>query len=392
MKVGVIADDFTGASDIALTLAEGGMATALVTGDGPIPDCDAAVIALKSRTAPVAEAIADSLTALDRLSGAERIILKVCSTFDSTPDGNIGPVAEALGAAMGADRSLVCPAFPEAGRRVFMGHLFVGDVPLNESGMQDHPLTPMTDSDLRRVMAAQSNWPVGHVPWTSMRGGVVSMDGPGHWIADAVEEADLIAMGHAGARLMVGGSGIALGLPDALGQSGAAAPWQAATGQGLILSGSCSRATRGQVAAWSGPRREVTAAEAVEARVTPQDLVNWAAGQVDAPLIFSSADPETVRAAQSEFGTEVVSTALETLFAETAALAVAGGLGRLIVAGGETSGAVVSRLAPGALHVGPRLAAGVPALRTSEGLALALKSGNFGEVDFFQTALARMAR
>ena len=392
MKVGVIADDFTGASDIALTLSEAGLRTVLLTGPGEVPDCEAAVIALKSRTAPVAEAVADSLGALGRLGRPERVILKVCSTFDSTSDGNIGPVAEALAEALGIDRTLVCPAFPEAGRRVFMGTLFVGDVPLNESGMRDHPLTPMRDSDLRRLMAAQSRWPVAHLPWTVVRKGPeavrAALDRPGHWIADAVEEADLVSLGQAGSRLMVGGSGIALGL----GPGHARGPdWLARRGPGAVLSGSCSTATRGQGARWTGPRREVTAEEAIKRRTTAGDLADWVLAQPEPALVFSSADPETVAAVQARFGRDRASAALETLLADTAVALVEGGIARLVIAGGETSGAVVSALSPGALAVGPRLAAGVPALSTASGLALALKSGNFGGPDFFSEALRRMA-
>ena len=219
MKIGVIADDFTGASDIALTLAEGGLRTVQYVGvpEGSAGDVEAGVVALKSRTCPVEEAVAQSLAACDwlRAQGADQIIFKVCSTFDSTPDGNIGPVAGALAEAVGETHVLVCPAFPETGRSVYMGHLFVGDVLLNESGMQDHPLTPMRDADLRRVLAAQTDWAVSHLPLASVRMGndrlsaAMSALPPAMINVDAVENDDLRRIGKVAAsrRLLVGGSG-----------------------------------------------------------------------------------------------------------------------------------------------------------------------------------------
>ncbi|SLN31896.1 hypothetical protein PSA7680_01539 [Pseudoruegeria aquimaris] len=406
MKIGVIADDFTGASDIALTLAEAGMAVSQFIG---VPEgaadaaLDAGVVALKSRTAPVAEAVADSLAACDWLlaQGCEQIIFKVCSTFDSTPEGNIGPVLDALADRLGAEGVITCPAFPENGRSVYMGHLFVGDVPLNESGMQNHPLTPMTDSDLRRVLAAQSSRPVGHVPAVTVMAGAdairAALPREGHVIVDAIRDADLMEIGKAakGSALLCGGSGIALGLPANFGHSPATPAWEPVKGPGVVLSGSCSRATRGQVARYKAiaPHREISAAEAVKGEVTAEDLADWVLAQDVPPLVYSSADPEVVKAAQETFGKGVAAEAIERLFSDLAATLAARGATRIVVAGGETSGAAVQGVRAKALRIGMRLAAGVPAVRVEGGrpLAMALKSGNFGGPDFFAEALALLA-
>lgn len=407
MKIGVIADDFTGASDIALTLAEAGMRVCQFVGTPTSPaakDLDAGVVALKSRTAPVEYAIRDSLAACDwlRAQGAEQFIFKVCSTFDSTASGNIGPVLDALLDQLGAKCVIVCPAFPENGRSVYQGHLFVQDRLLNESGMQDHPLTPMRDADLRRVLAAQSTQPVNHVSsLTVMQGAAAiraALPSSGHIIVDAICDADLLQIGKAanGMSLLCGGSGIALGLPGNFGISPSEPPWDAVHGPGVILSGSCSCATRSQVDRYKpqAEHREITAADVVRGQVSAGELASWALAQNTAPLIYSSADPKVVQQAQTEFGTDRAAAAIEDLFAELAAELVSKGATRIIVAGGETSGAVVNGLKAEVLQIGPRIAAGVPAMRLpgQQPVALALKSGNFGGPDFFSEALARMER
>lgn len=404
MKIGVIADDFTGASDIALTLAEGGMIVAQFIG---VPQCaadpglEAGVVALKSRTAPCQEAIAESLAACDWLlaQGAQQIVFKVCSTFDSTPEGNIGPVLDALMARLPEGPVIVCPAFPENGRSVYQGHLFVQDRLLSESGMQDHPLTPMTDADLRRVLGAQSRHAVAHVSArTVMRGAEAiraALPASGPVIVDAIRDEDLLEIGRAasGAALLCGGSGIALGLPRNFGAGSVPPRWPGVVGKGAVLSGSCSRATRGQVMrfARTNPAREILAAEVVEGRITARMLADWALEQDDVPLLYSSADPEVVRAAQAQFGLARSAAAIEGLFADLAAELARRGVQRLVVAGGETSGAVVKGLQADVLHIGPRIAPGVPIVQPAgTGMALALKSGNFGAEDFFVTALHRM--
>ncbi|MCH2075520.1 MAG: four-carbon acid sugar kinase family protein [Rhodobacteraceae bacterium] len=396
MKLGIIADDFTGASDIALTLAEGGMPVEQYVGipSGPA-GAAAAVVSLKCRTIPAGEAVAQVLAACDWLvaQGAEQIIYKVCSTFDSTAEGNIGPVTEALAAKLGAKHVLVCPAFPENGRSVYQGHLFVGDKPLNESGMQDHPLTPMTDSDLRRVLAAQSVGDVHHIgAQTVWRGSEAVREAitrlpAGQIIIDAIRDDDLRTIGQAAGALMTGGSGIALGLPAVYGYAPGDTAWESLGGRGAILSGSCSRATREQVSRFSGPKREITAEE-VLGGLTSDDIAAWILDQDTAALVYSSADPAIVAAAQEAHGRERVATAIEGAFAKAAVAMVDAGLSRLVVAGGETSGAVVEALKPSGFAIGPRLAAGVPSLKClDQPLALALKSGNFGGPDFFEEAL-----
>lgn len=401
MKIGVIADDFTGASDIALTLAEGGMRTAQFVG---IPqssvDVDAGVVALKSRTIPVQDAVRQSLAACDWLlaQGAEQIIFKVCSTFDSTDAGNIGQVTQALAEHMGAKHVLVCPAFPANGRSVYMGHLFVGDVLLNASGMQDHPLTPMTDPDLRQVLARQTDWPVGHVPHPIIAQGVSAIqdalpDTKAMLIADAITDADLHSLGKAaaGQKLLTGGSGIAIGLPANFGARPSTPLWDGITGPGVVLSGSCSRATRGQVThyAAAAPAKEITAEDVMAGNVSADTLAEWVLSQDAPPLVYSSADPAIVAQAQKDFGREVIAEKIENLFATLAATLADRGIKRMVVAGGETSGAAVTGLNAQTLLIGPKLAAGVPAVRHGD-MALALKSGNFGGEDFFTTALRDM--
>ena len=401
MKIGVIADDFTGASDIALTLAEGGMRTAQFVG---IPmegvEVDAGVVSLKSRTIPVEDAIAQSIAACDWFlaQGAQQIIFKVCSTFDSTDAGNIGQVTQALAKHLKTQHVMVCPAFPANGRSVYLGHLFVGDVLLNESGMQDHPLTPMTDPDLRRVLARQTDWTVGHVSYATVAHGADAIiaalpETPAMLIVDAISEENLHAIGKAaaGQKLLTGGSGIALGLPANFGAIPATPPWHGITGPGVVLSGSCSRATRGQVAHYkaTAPAREITAEDVMSDAITITALADWVTAQEQAPLVYSSADPAVVVQAQTDYGRETVAGKIEALFAHLAAELATRGIKRMVVAGGETSGAVVAGLQAQTLHIGPKLAAGVPALRHGN-MALALKSGNFGAEDFFTTALQDM--
>jgi uncharacterized protein YgbK (DUF1537 family) len=409
MLLGCIGDDFTGSSDLGNTLTKEGMRVVQYVGVPTKPAeawVEAGVVALKSRSIPAAEAVAQSLAALEwlRAQGCTQFLFKYCSTFDSTAAGNIGPVAEALAEALGAEKIICCPAFPATGRRVFMGHLFVGDKLLSESGMQNHPLTPMTDPDLRRVLAAQCKGTVGHVGFADVAHGFEGVAAAlereaqaGHRlvIADAVTDQDLRVLGAAAAELplLTGGSGIALGLPENFREKGLLAgtegAWRGQGGPVAALSGSCSIATRGQVAAHRAaghPCREVTAEDALSGAVTPEALADWARAAGGVPLIYSSAEPEVVAAAQRAHGREFVASALEGLFAATARALVARGVTRLIVAGGETSGAVVEALAPDALAIGPEIDPGVPVVRARDWLVMALKSGNFGAEDFFEKA------
>ena len=406
MKIGIIADDFTGASDIALTLAEAGMTVAQFVGvpnASADPALDAGVVALKSRTAPVVDAVEQSLAACDWLlgQGVKQIVFKVCSTFDSTPKGNIGPVLDALMMRIGPGPVIVCPAFPENGRTVYQGHLFVNDVLLNESGMQNHPLTPMKDADLRRVLGAQSTHDVAHVPAVVVALGAdalrAALPRKGPVIVDAIRDADLMQIGlaAAGLPLLCGGSGIALGLPYNFGATPRQPEWQAVHGDGVIISGSCSAATRQQVRIFqtTNPSFEVSAEDAISGSVTAESITDWVKAQDKVPMVFSSADPSNVSAAQEKFGREKSAAAIENLFADLAASLAERGTTRIVVAGGETSGTVVNGLNARVLKIGPRIAAGVPVVRLGDrDIALALKSGNFGAPDFFQTALDVMQR
>ena len=409
MKLGCIGDDFTGSTDLGLMLAQGGLRTVQYVG---VPDApadagvEAGIVALKSRSIPARDAVAQSLAACRWLrdQGAERILFKYCSTFDSTPEGNIGPVIDALIDELGTTAPvIVCPVFPETGRTLYMGHLFVGDRLLSESGMEDHPLTPMTDPDIRRWLGRQTDRPVGHLrreDYRDLDAAVAREAEAGRQIVvcDAVTDDDLRRLAPLAVRcdLVTGGSGIALGLPGALGASpGTAAEWRGEDGPALILSGSCSRPTRGQVARHveaGRPARKLTADAILDGTAEAGPLVDWALAQDGAPLIYTSADPGEVAAAQERHGRDAVAEAVEGFFATLARAGVDRGVRRLIAAGGETSGAVVGALDATALEIGPRIAAGVPAIRV-EGrpLAMALKSGNFGGPDFFAEAAAVLA-
>lgn len=412
MLLGCIGDDFTGSSDLGNTLTKAGMRVTQYVGvpdTSAAPGVEAGIVALKSRSIPVDQAVKLSLAALEwlRAQGCTQFLFKYCSTFDSTPQGNIGPVAEALADALKARQVLVCPAFPAAGRSIYQGHLFVTDKLLSESGMQNHPLTPMTDPDIRRWLRHQTKGSIGHIPASAVMQGVDTIrsrmqveDAAGHrlLVADAITDADLVALGQAAADLplLTGGSGIAIGLPGNFRARGllsaSKATWTGQGGRAAILSGSCSVATRGQVAEHgkANPSREVTADQVMSGTVTAQSLADWALAQDGIPLIYTSADPAVVADAQTRFGKDTVAGKIEALFADLARALVAGGVTRLISAGGETSGAVVEGLDLTALEIGPEVDPGVPLIRASDSLVLALKSGNFGGPDFFARAAAMM--
>jgi uncharacterized protein YgbK (DUF1537 family) len=350
--------------------------------------------------------VAQSLAALEWLAarGCRQYLFKICSTFDSTPRGNIGPVAEALRARLHAGCVAVCPAFPANGRTVYRGHLFVGDALLNESGMEKHPLNPMTDANLVRVLQAQTRERVALVGHEVVRAGSAAIaarlealgaQGAGFAIVDAICDADLLALGEAlaDAPLAVGGSAIALGLPANFRRRGllragadAAAPVR---GRAAVLAGSCSKATRAQVAAYAGPVLRPDLRRVVGDPAYPDEVARWCLAQASVPLVASTSPPDEVAAAASVHG-ERLAAAIEQFFGRLAARLAAGGVRRFVVAGGETSGAVVAALGVRVLAVGAEIDPGVPVLFASEPepLALALKSGNFGAVDFFARALA----
>jgi uncharacterized protein YgbK (DUF1537 family) len=413
MKLGCIADDFTGATDLAGVLAAQGMRTLLVVGlpiRPPPADAEAVVIALKTRTAPPREAVRESLQALEWLHdhGAQQVFFKVCSTFDSTPAGNIGPVAEALMEALDARIALVTPAYPDNGRTVYMGHLFVGDQLLHESGLQHHPLTPMTDANLVRVLQAQCRRRVGlvdHRVVTQGPGAVqdrlaeLEAAGAGLAIADATCNDDLLQLGAAVPRLplLVGGSGLALGLPANWGllPDERAAQLPPAQGAAAIVAGSCSAATQRQMQhfiAQGGAALALDPLRMAEADLAAQALA-WAEPHLpDGPvLLYSTADAAGVQRVQGRLGVEAAGALVEGTLAAIARGLVRRGVGRLVVAGGETSGACVQALGVRQLRIGAAIAPGVPWCHTEcpaapEGLHLALKSGNFGADDFFTQA------
>jgi uncharacterized protein YgbK (DUF1537 family) len=404
--IGVIADDFTGASDIANTLAKGGLATSQymgVPGGAAAPEVEAGVVSLKSRSCPAGDAVAASLDALQWLQaqGCRQIVFKYCSTFDSTPEGNIGPVAEALAHALDVKGVVVCPAFPAMGRTVYQGHLFVGDRLLNESGMEHHPLTPMTDADIRRWLRRQTRSEVGHVPAGVPLDAALRACEETLVVVDAVTDEDLVSIGRAcaDAPLLTGGSGIALGLPANFIAKGLATGgrtrFEGVDGPEAVLAGSCSGMTRSQVDAHRRvhPAMPVAVEDVMDGRTSSGDLVAFIeANRGKAPLVYSSAAPEDVAAAHARHGRETVSDRLEGLFAETARQLVDRGVRRVVVAGGETSGAVTQALDLDGLTIGPEISPGVPVLVSEErGVALALKSGNFGGEDFFDEALDALA-
>jgi len=415
--LGCIADDFTGATDLAGLLARSGVRVNLRIGIPNGPPTDGAafeVIALKSRTAPVADAVAQARAALKWLqaAGARRFFWKYCSTFDSTAIGNIGPVAEALMADLNTHQTIYCPAFPENGRAIFMGNLFVGETPLAESPMKDHPLTPMRDSNLMRLLAPQVTRPVGLANRLTVAKGAdalraklaeLAAQGVAHVVVDAVANDDLytIAAACRDMPLMTGGSAVAMPLPAlyvADGTLAADAPRATApqlAPQTILLSGSCSAMTRAQVAAYPGPKHGLDPLEL--AKNGPKTALDWLATQdlTTAPLIYATAEPDAVRAAQSVLGTakagEIVEHALSTL--ATAARDM--GARRFVVAGGETSGAVTQALGVDRLTIGAEIAPGVPwCFATSAGhtIAITLKSGNFGAESFFADALKALGQ
>jgi uncharacterized protein YgbK (DUF1537 family) len=417
--LGCIADDFTGATDLANMLVRGGMRTVQSIG---IPatdvagqlDADAIVIALKSRTVPAADAVKESLEALRwlRERGCEQIFFKYCSTFDSTPAGNIGQVSEALLEALDSDFTLACPAFPENGRTVFRGHLFVQDQLLSESGMQHHPLTPMTDANLVRVLQAQTRSKVGLLRHDSVAGGVESIrtriaqlraDGVRMAVADALSDADLHVLGEACAdlALLTGGSGLALGLPDNFRRAGKLRDLNAAQvptveGGEVVLAGSASQATNGQVATWlqaGRPAFRVDPLALAAGQPVIEEALAFAADHAQTVLIYATSTPDEVKAVQRELGVERAGHLVEQAMGRIASRLREAGVRRFVVAGGETSGAVVQALNIQLLQIGAQIDPGVPACVSTSGepLALALKSGNFGGADFFDKALKQLA-
>ena len=420
LHLGCIADDYTGASDLANTLTRCGLRTVQTIGvpsdDLQLPEVDAVVVSLKSRSIEASLAVTRSRAAEQWLRGrgADHVLFKICSTFDSTDAGNIGPVMDALREDSGDQIVLVTPAFPETGRTVYQGNLFVGSVPLNESPLKDHPLNPMHDSNLVRVLARQSRTKVGLVDLAdiargpdAVRARLADLAGKGFGavIADAVFERDLetigkVALDH---RVSVGASGLGLGLARALVASGRVASNApnaladvAVGGPAACLAGSCSQATLRQIASAEAvmPVLHLDPERVVAGSDGARRALAWARERLkDGPvLIASSSTPDQVAALQSRHGRDAAGHAIEQAMADIAEGLVASGVRRLVVAGGETSGAVVDRLGIPGFLVGAEIAAGVPVLRAvgASEMLLALKSGNFGGPEFFSDALSLM--
>ena len=412
LQLGCIADDFTGATDLANNLVKAGMRVVQTIGvpDAPVAGVDAVVVALKSRTAPVDEAVKRSVAAGRWLcaQGAQQLYFKVCSTFDSTPRGNIGPVTEALMALTGAEFVPVTPAFPENARTVFKGHLFVGDLLLSDSPMRLHPLTPMTDANLVHVLQSQlAREQVGLIDHAVVAQGAAAIAqraqqlvaaGRRLAIVDAVDDSALHHLARACTPwpLVVAGSGLAIGLPARWGITprAEAAALPAASGAAAVVSGSCSAASNAQVADFIAAGGEAFAVDALRVAAghdVAAQACAWAQPRLgrDPVLVYATAAPETVRAVQAELGAERAGTLVEQTLAQVAAGLVSLGVRRLVVAGGETSGACVQALGIRQLRIGPQIDPGVPWCHAAEpGLHLALKSGNFGRVDFFRRAFA----
>ena len=423
IKLGCIADDFTGATDLANNLVRAGMRVVQTIGvpHGPLSaDVDAVVVALKSRTIAPDEAVQQSIEALQWLQaqGAQQIYFKYCSTFDSTAQGNIGPVTEALMDALQTDFTIATPAFPDNKRTVFKGYLFVGDVLLNESGMQNHPLTPMTDANLVRVLQAQTHRKVGLIDHTVVAQGEAAItrriadlknQDVGIAVVDAVSNDDLMRLGQAlkAMPLVTAGSGVAIGLPQNFGlaPSSQASALPAATGWQAVVSGSCSVATNAQVAAFTQTGRPALALDPLKiandaslGKDLVADVLAWAGPllKVGPVLIYSSATPESVKAVQKQLGVDEAGALVERTLAAIARGLVGLGVRQLVVAGGETSGACVLALNISQLQIGPQIDPGVPwchahtATADAAGLHLALKSGNFGSENFFSQAFNKL--
>ena len=439
--LGCIADDFTGASDLANNLVRAGMRVVQTIGVPTSPlnaDVDAVVVALKSRTTPPQEAIAQSLAALAWLQSqsASQIYFKYCSTFDSTAQGNIGPVTDALMDALGTDFTIATPAFPDNKRTVFKGHLFAGEMLLNESGMQNHPLTPMTDANLVRVLQAQTRHTVGLVDYSVVARGAEAVGaridelkaaGVGIAIVDAISNDDLMRLGPAlkGMPLVTAGSGVAIGLPQNFGiaPSEQSSVLPQASGLQAVVSGSCSLTTNAQVLAFikAGlPALAIDPLRMASGIDVAAEALAWAAPLLQAGpvLVYSTAESNAIKAVQRQLGVEEAGALVEQTLAAIAKGLVALGVRQLIVAGGETSGACVQALGITQMQIGPQIAPGVPwcfsepprsALRVlpaprggraslgaarrlaASGVHITLKSGNFGGNDFFTDAFKMLA-
>ena len=410
--LGCIADDFTGGTDLSSNLVKRGFRTIQTLGipsaGEQLRDVDAVVVALRSRTIPASEAKALSVEALQWLQsiGCRRFYFKYCSTFDSTPQGNIGSVTDALLDALGEPFTVVCPAFPDNGRTVYRGHLFVHDQLLNESGMQNHPLTPMTDPNVLRLLAAQTPSRIGLIRFDTITQGTEAVrrtiaelrdSSIRMAVTDTTSNRDLEILGEAvlDLRLVTGGSGLALGLRSPVTDAKSASGFEMPAGQRAILAGSCSRATLSQIEQ-SKPFYPAFQIKPLELErdyaAALGRVLSWSADSLEKGntlLIYSSEPPAGLMVTQSRLGLQRSSELVERALSDVALELVARGVRQLIIAGGETSGAIVNALKIRALRIGREISPGVPwtlGMGGSWPVALALKSGNFGATDFFTEA------
>ena len=419
ITLGCIADDFTGATDLANMLVKGGLKTIQLLGtpskNDVVPSVDAVIIALKTRTIPVEDAIEQSLQAMNWLknAGVKQFFFKYCSTFDSTDEGNIGPVIDALMAGLETQFTIACPAFPETERTIFKGHLFVGDKLLSESPMKDHPLTPMTDSNLVSTLSRQTSQKVGLVEYTNISGGPseirkafnqLQKEGVAIAVTDILNDEHLYFLGEAvkDFKLITGGSGIALGLPSQLKsdknhkEETTVHKLPEVLGKELILSGSCSEMTLAQVNEFSKKycTLKLNPVELAESNSALDNAVDWViqAKGVEPILVYASAPPDAVKEVQQRLGRDLASSTVENALAKIARAAVQNGFRRIVVAGGETAGAVVSKLGIKGIMIGEQIDPGVPTTVSigNPSIGLVLKSGNFGSADFFEKALKVM--
>ena len=416
ITLGCIADDFTGATDLANMLVKGGLKTIQLLGnpskEDVVPSVDAVIIALKTRTIPVEEAIEQSLQALNWLknAGAKQFFFKYCSTFDSTDEGNIGPVIDALMEALETQFTIACPAFPETERTIFKGHLFVGDKLLSDSPMKDHPLTPMTDSNLVSILSRQTSQKVGLVEYKDILAGPSAIrkafdqlqkEDVAIAVTDVLNDEHLYFLGEAvkDFKLITGGSGIALGLPSQFKsrnnhqEETRAHSLPKVLGKELVLSGSCSEMTLAQVDEFSKrySTLKLDPIELAENNSALANAVDWviqAKGE-EPILVYASAPPDAVKQAQKKLGRDLASSTVENALAKIALAAVQNGFRRIVVAGGETAGAVVSNLGIKGIMIGEQIDPGVPTTVSigDPSIGLVLKSGNFGSADFFEKAL-----
>jgi uncharacterized protein YgbK (DUF1537 family) len=412
IRLGVIADDFTGATDIASFLVENGVETVQFNGvpTVPAPECQAIVISLKTRACPPETAVSTSLSALDWLKnqGCTQIYFKYCSTFDSTARGNIGPVTDALMDALETPFTVFSPALPVNGRTVYQGYLFVQGQLLSESGMRHHPVNPMTDSYLPRLVEAQSRGRCAVIPVSVIERGAGALrealtrsreQGYRYAVLDTLDDRHLAIQGEALCDwpLITGGSGLAAGLARHRATTSTGDARQLGyplAGPGAVLSGSCSSMTQRQVEHYQkrAPTIHLDIARCIDEgdrMAYAHELVAWFMDQHSqlAPLIAATTAPEALADIQRQFGAEQASLAVEALFAILSAMLADRGVTRFIVAGGETSGVVTQSLGITGFHIGPPISPGVPWVNAlDKPVSLALKSGNFGDEAFFSHA------